>query len=201
VRAPTPSAAAELAVPDAQGWKQQFAAMERRSGGAINRQLGAFAQAANQLTGRLRRRSPRFILRQNAQRLDELGSRARRASTARLDAARAHLLQLGTRLLNASPNRQCQVSRQNLREQRLRLSAAMQAQLNAARARLATQAAGLQIASPLATLERGYALVTDEQTGAALRDAAELQPGQEIQARLARGGFRATITRVLKEKP
>jgi exodeoxyribonuclease VII large subunit len=77
----------------------------------------------------------------------------------------------------------------------------MQTRLNAARARLSTGAAGLQIASPLATLERGYALVTDGKTGAALRDAAELQTGQEVQARLAHGGFRATITRVLKEKP
>jgi exodeoxyribonuclease VII large subunit len=201
MRAPTPSAAAELVVPDAQGWQQQFAATERRSGSAMNRQLRMLAQAAAQLTGRLRRRSPRFILRQNAQRLDELGSRARRASAARLDAEGARLLQLGTRLLNASPSRQCQAGRQQLREQQLRLSAAMQTRLNAARARLSTGAAGLQIASPLATLERGYALVTDGKTGAALRDAAELQTGQEVQARLAHGGFRATITRVLKEKP
>ncbi|MGI9331074.1 MAG: exodeoxyribonuclease VII large subunit [Gammaproteobacteria bacterium] len=201
MRAPTPSAAAELAVPDAQGWQQQFTAMERRSSSAMQRQLSTLVQGTAQLTGRLRRRSPRFILRQNAQRLDELASRARRASAARLESESAHLLQLSTRLLNASPNRQCQAGQQKLREQQLRLSAAMQTRLTAARGRLATLAAGLQIASPLATLDRGYALVTDGKTGATLRDAADLKTGQEVEARLARGGFRATITRVLKPKP
>jgi exodeoxyribonuclease VII large subunit len=54
--------------------------------------------------------------------------------------------------------------------------------------------------SPLATLGRGYAIVTDA-AGHVLQGAADVQPGQRVTARLARGGFRAEVTELLPERP
>jgi exodeoxyribonuclease VII large subunit len=48
--------------------------------------------------------------------------------------------------------------------------------------------------SPLATLTRGYAIVTDTTTGRVLMDAARIAPGTVVDARLARGSLRATVT-------
>jgi exodeoxyribonuclease VII large subunit len=53
----------------------------------------------------------------------------------------------------------------------------------------------LQSVSPLATLTRGYAIVTDTATGRVLMDAASVAPGTIVEARLARGSLRATVTR------
>jgi exodeoxyribonuclease VII large subunit len=52
---------------------------------------------------------------------------------------------------------------------------------------------GLHTVSPLATLDRGYAIVTDVTTGTIVRDAKRLQRGQRVAGRLASGTFRATV--------
>jgi exodeoxyribonuclease VII large subunit len=59
------------------------------------------------------------------------------------------------------------------------------------RLRMATRA--LDSVSPLATLDRGYAIVSDEETGAILTDAAKAKPGSDIRAQLAHGTLKATV--------
>jgi exodeoxyribonuclease VII large subunit len=65
--------------------------------------------------------------------------------------------------------------------------------LSRLQAQLTTQTQVLNTVSPLATLERGYAIVT-RADGSVLQDAAEVQSGDEIEARLKRGSVRARIT-------
>jgi exodeoxyribonuclease VII large subunit len=66
------------------------------------------------------------------------------------------------------------------------------------RTRLAHAAARLEALSPLAVLNRGYAIVYTEQ-GSILRDAATAQPNQQIRARLAKGSVKALITDTVTE--
>jgi len=82
---------------------------------------------------------------------------------------------------------------------KLRLDAAGRDLARAVRGRLVEQrqrfelaARALHTVSPLATLDRGYAIVADA-TGKVLQDAASLQPGDRISARLARGHFTAAV--------
>jgi exodeoxyribonuclease VII large subunit len=56
----------------------------------------------------------------------------------------------------------------------------------------------LRALSPLGILERGYALVFDEQGNLVTRSA-QLSPGQQVRGRLARGGFTARVERVEPE--
>jgi exodeoxyribonuclease VII large subunit len=63
---------------------------------------------------------------------------------------------------------------------------------------LRSAARALEATSPLATLARGYAIVTIAGSGAVVRDATEAPPGTEVDARLARGRLRA---RVVSAKP
>ncbi len=76
-------------------------------------------------------------------------------------------------------------------QQRLRGSGTAAVQRLNIRLKLATRA--LDSVSPLATLERGYAIVTDEASGEILTDAARVSPGAGIRAQLARGALRATV--------
>lgn len=194
LRAPTPSAAAELVVPDAQAWQQQVSSATRRAVAAMRRDLRNRSHAHANLAGRLRRRNPRYLLRQHAQRIDELATRLRRAALQRVNRERARLLHARARLVGASPAARCRDTRHRLDGQRLRMIAAIRVQLGNTRAHLGALAAGLQVASPLATLERGYAIVTDE-TGAAVTNASQLKIDQITETRLARGRFKARVTK------
>jgi exodeoxyribonuclease VII large subunit len=68
----------------------------------------------------------------------------------------------------------------------------MSRRLELAQARFALAVRGLQSLSPLATLERGYAIVFDA-AGRVVSDAATVEPGTTIEARLARGRLRARV--------
>jgi exodeoxyribonuclease VII large subunit len=148
VRAPTPSSAAELVVPDGRTLLSSLANAQRR-----------LRQLAEQ---RLTRAFERF------------GN-------------------LGQRLARAHPGNRLQQQMQRLDELDLRLRRALEAALVRADQRLLLARRGLDSISPLATLERGYAIVTGPD-GRALLDATDVRNGDTIEARLKRGIVRATVT-------
>ena len=65
--------------------------------------------------------------------------------------------------------------------------------------RLALLGRALHSVSPLATLDRGYAIVKSESSGKVLTDAGETAPGEDIRARLANGELVATVSKVQKK--
>jgi len=79
------------------------------------------------------------------------------------------------------------------------MAAAMRNQLLQNKVRLERMARALDMLSPLAILERGYALVFD-QSGQLVKDAGQVKVGEEISARLARGEIRATVRETTEEK-
>ncbi|MCE7897194.1 MAG: exodeoxyribonuclease VII large subunit, partial [Gammaproteobacteria bacterium PRO8] len=87
--------------------------------------------------------------------------------------------------------------RERLERQRLRLAAAVRLCLAAGGNRLAVAAASLQALSPLRTLERGYAIVSDAVTGAVIRSASDVEPGAVLHARLGQGSIEATVVKKL----
>jgi exodeoxyribonuclease VII large subunit len=74
-----------------------------------------------------------------------------------------------------------------------RLPAALGYRLSRSRDRLSGTVRALNAVSPLATLERGYAIVTRVPDGRVVTDAADVEAGNEIEARLARGRLRARV--------
>ena len=74
----------------------------------------------------------------------------------------------------------------------------MQATLTARRQALAVNSRALNAISPLATLERGYAIVSTPD-GSILRDARDVQPGARISARLGKGQLACTVDEVSEE--
>jgi exodeoxyribonuclease VII large subunit len=192
VRAPTPSAAAELVVPDAEEWLGTFIRFGERLQRCMRRQIEEHRKRLRWLTGRAALVSPSVRLGAQAQRLDELEQCLVRALRRRLQEHRERLRWLMGRAALVSPS--ARLTQQLLRLESLdqRLRRAGRQVISVRRERLAPLVRTLQAVSPLGTLERGYAIVSVE-GGGILRSAADAAPGTMIEARLARGRIRAKV--------
>ncbi len=193
MRAPTPSGAAEIAVPDQHAWLGQLGQNMKRLASLAGRQQQRVAERLGFLAGRLKRQDPRQRLAQDSQRLDEMELRARRAVDAKTSGQRRELAAMIARLAAASPAKQLQ--RQLMRRDNLnrRLYRAASQVIEGKSQRLEGFARELNAISPLATLGRGYALVYDSK-GNLIRDPASVKPGDSIKARVADGHIHARVT-------
>jgi exodeoxyribonuclease VII large subunit len=192
VRAPTPSAAAELVVPDAEEWLNAYVRFGARLQRGMRRRLEEHRERLRWLTGRLDQVSPAARLGAQAQRLDELEQALVRALRRRLQEHRERLRWLSGRAAQVSPS--TRLTQQLLRLKNLdqRLSRTWRHALDSRREKLLPLVRTLNAVSPLATLERGYAIVSVE-GGTILRNAAHAKPGTIIEARLAQGRVRAKV--------
>ncbi len=186
-RAPTPSAAAELAVPDRTDLLARVEALAGRARVAMDARLARLATHLAGLERRLRLQGPAARLRQRAQRLDELRGRLLRVPRHLLGHRQHTLARLHARLAAAGPARRLERAQGRLEGLRPRLHGAMALRLERAREALAREVATLEAVSPLATLARGYAIVTRPPGGEVLRSAAGVRVGEWIGVRLHRG--------------
>jgi exodeoxyribonuclease VII large subunit len=198
VRAPTPSAAALAAVPDKQSWLEVLAQLEQRFAGAVGRTLRAQSLSLASIAQRLQISHPGVKLAQHAQRLDDLELRMRLALRAAVSAKQQRLETLSTRLWRENPRHRLEALCAHAAALRQRLVTIFAGTLNAFEQRLALASRTLDAVSPLATLGRGFAVVT-RVDGAVLRDAAQAPAGMEIEARLAKGRLRATVVSQVKD--
>lgn len=193
LRAPTPSAAAEKISPDQAAWLARLTETRQRLTGAARRHLRQQEVRLGQLAARLR--DPRRQLQEKAQRLDDVELRFRQAIGQRLGRERTHSDHLAQRLLAHRPSRRIGEQTQRVDQLGERLQASLSRQLETRNQRLESAARTLNAVSPLATLGRGYAIVSsDHQT--VVRDPATLFPGDRIRAKLAKGTVDATVSSV-----
>lgn len=193
-RAPTPSAAAEIAVPDSREWYRNFLNLEQRLEFLFQQHLRHQRQLLENLTRRLRH--PHTRLQEVSQRVDELEQRLDRAWT-HLERERFHQLSgLLIQLQRLSPAQHIEAYHLRLRELNRHLHTCQQQCLDQQRMRLEMAQRALQAISPQATLERGYAIVTGPQ-GIVLRKASQVRPGARIEIQLAGGHIRGEVTEIL----
>lgn len=193
LRAPTPSAAAEKISPDQAAWLARLTETRQRLASAASRYLRQQEVRLDQLAARLR--DPRRQLQEKAQRLDDVELRFRQAISQRLGRERTHSDHLAQRLLAHRPSRRIGEQTQRVDQLGERLQASLSRQLEKRNQRLESAARTLNAVSPLATLGRGYAIVSsDNQT--VVRDPATLSPGDRIRAKLAKGTVDATVSSV-----
>jgi len=168
VRAPTPSAAAELVVPDRAEFAAALARGADRMHAAAGRALGDAGRLAAEERRALDRLHPAGALASARERAGALLDRATRGLLDRLADARRLDERLVARMVPIVPARVALASGQ-----------------------LAAAGAALGALGPGATLERGYAIVRRERDGAIVRDPAEARPATALRIRVARGEFGA----------
>ncbi|BFI95944.1 MAG: exodeoxyribonuclease VII large subunit [Rhodanobacter sp.] len=186
LRAPTPSAAAELLVPDAQATLRHLRQLRQRLALFEQRRLQALGQRVDHLLARLQAQRPQARLSRDRERLAHLRHRLLAALRERQQRDRNRLDRLHARLLARHPQQRLPLLQRQLAEQSQRLRQAIARQLERDRHALQQAARTLHAVSPLATLERGYAILFDGE-GKVVRAADEVREGDDLRARLAEG--------------
>jgi exodeoxyribonuclease VII large subunit len=192
-RAATPSAAAELLSPDQREWHLQLQAAEKGLVRLMQRKLADATTRLSYLRQRLKH--PGALLREQAQRMDDLEQRLLLAQKNLLLRHQSALALLDSRLMAGSPAPRLQQLQRDIQQCRNRLDTAMHRQLQDAAKRLAHLAQMLDSLSPLGTLQRGYAIVTNS-AGGVVRDARDVAVGDEVTARLAHGQLGLVVAKV-----
>ncbi len=190
VRAPTPSAAAEIVVPDRAEFLVAVRDAGRRLDGAATARLRTTAREVVAERRALDRLSPAAQLASARERVGLLLDRATRALGTDLAARRRLADGLGRRLAPTLPGR---LGRDRGRLERSGVLDSLAVRRTAAaRASLGSAGAALAVLAPQATLDRGYAIVHRAGDGAIVRDPAEAPAGTRLALRVARGELPAT---------
>jgi exodeoxyribonuclease VII large subunit len=193
LRAPTPSAAAELITAAQHRIEERVAALTTRLARAIDYRLIHARQRYTRLSADSVLIRLRDTLYRREQHLDDLGYRLEAAMQRRLRTPGTRLAGLAQRLGRQTPTARLAAAHRRLDRARVALTRTSARILEPRRRRLAAAATRLEALSPLAVLNRGYALVYAED-GSLLHDAAQASPGQKIRARLASGALTATVS-------
>ena len=187
LRAATPSAAAELLVPDRDALLRQLGDARRNVVRAQDRRIQSLAQRVDHLQARLVARHPQNRLQQTRQRIDGLAARLMQVGQRRVEQRSARVAQLLARLRALNPQPRIDRQREHIGMLAARLAASTAKRVDRQRAHLLGLARALNAVSPLATLHRGYAILRDPQTGMTLRSINNMAVGEDVVARIADG--------------
>ncbi|HYK50515.1 MAG TPA: exodeoxyribonuclease VII large subunit [Terriglobales bacterium] len=194
LRAPTPSAAAELVIRSRQDVEEQAEGLRQRLTRAMRYHLLMGRQALTELAqhGAFARMVDAINRRQ--QKLDDLKNRLERSERYILEQQRRRLEVAAAAVRHYDVRRMLAGIRKELDARVASLASVTRTVLLQRTGKLNQLEGQLQALSPLAILDRGYALVFDS-SGALLKDAAGVRAGDEISARLAKGSLTATVKR------
>ena len=195
LRAPTPSAAAELVAPDRSARAQRLVHLKQRLLLAISRRQTAARHGFALLQKRLDHQDPKRRLEQQSQRLDELSGRLQQLLNLRLHQGERRLANLELRLQARSPSTLLAAGKRRHQLAEERLHSLMSKRQDLAAHRLAMLSARLDGISPLATLGRGYS-ITRTPSGEVISRAAQVSPGQQLVTTLAEGDLRVRVEEV-----
>jgi exodeoxyribonuclease VII large subunit len=193
LRAPTPSAAAELVIRSRQEIEEQSEGLRQRLGRAMRYRLLIARQSLTELAqhGAFGRIMDSLGRRQ--QRIDDLVYRLEKAERRVIDAQRRRWEVAAAAVRHYDAARRLAAMREQLQSRTAALTGAFRTALLHSRSRVERLGGQLQALSPLAILDRGYALVFDS-SGSLVKDAAQLKVGDEISAKLAKGVIDSKVT-------
>ncbi|WP_068714711.1 exodeoxyribonuclease VII large subunit [Vibrio tritonius] len=192
VRAPTPSAAAELVSRDNSHKMQAFFNAQQKLVNSWRYYLSQQKTQLTQLNYRLDKQHPMYRLERQQQRLDEREMRLKQAILKRCQQTRQHLARQEYRLQLQSPVKRLTQQRHQLAITEQKLLEAMQRSLLKKRYQFGMLAEKLDTVSPLSTLSRGYSITQNAQ-GKVVRSAQEVNVGDTLITRLADGEIHSTV--------
>jgi len=198
LRAPTPSAAAELVIRSRQDLEEQAAGLQERLARAIRYRLLMARQVLTEATQQGAFARMMDGINQRQQRLDDLTFRIEKSERRLIEQHRRRWERASSAVRHYDARRVLAGIKRDLTSHTATLGAAMKTVLLRNRSRLDQIEHELKALSPVAILERGYALVFDS-SGNLLKDSSQVNAGDQISAKLARGEVSARVESVRKD--
>jgi exodeoxyribonuclease VII large subunit len=196
VRAPTPSAAAELVIRAKAEVQGELQALAERLQRAMRSRLEALRSRLDACQQRRVLQDPWAPLRTMEQRLDELSNRLERGMQAHMHLAQEAVEHYESAIVHLSPAMMIGLWRERLAAFERRLLVAQRLRMRRERQALERLTATLQALSPLAVLARGYSICRTGADGQVIREASAVAPGTRVDVTLWRGGLQCTVEAV-----
>lgn len=195
VRAPTPSAAAEIVTPDRTDLLQTLTRQYQQLLRNIKSRLSTTGQQLVWIQKHLAQQHPKRKLAEKIQLVDASEAALVQAQLKILNKLQMRYRELDARLQKHTPAHPIAKLQQQMHYFQQHLSTSVLTQLSRQKAQLASFAAKLEALSPLATLARGYAIVTDVNNHI-LQDAQQVKVGAEVSIRLSKGSLACEVTKI-----
>jgi len=194
LRAPTPSAAAELVVKAKDEFSRQITQYQARLQKDLRLRIADARQRFSTLASSYVFHRPAEAVRQYQQQLDDYAHRLHRAPGATLAAHRARWMTVAQKFKLLSPQAMLVNRRQRLAADEHRFQTARAQRAEAVRHRLSQASVKLEILSPNATLQRGYSITLIPETGRIVRSVTHVQPGTNISTNVLDGAFSSVVS-------
>jgi exodeoxyribonuclease VII large subunit len=191
LRAPTPSAAAELLSPDGEDMLNQFEGFEILLAEAVTRKIRHLEQRTDYLQKRLQH--PGRKLQEQAQHLDRLDIRLRRAMAGKMQQQTAQMQSAQDRLVRQSPKQAIAQRKQAVANSVKQIMRAVGQQLELKQSKTAQAMHLLDTVSPLKTLGRGYSIIRDS-SDKVVKTVAQVSAGDTLRGQLTDGEVVFSVT-------
>jgi exodeoxyribonuclease VII large subunit len=199
LRAATPSAAAEHVVPHQEAWLNAFDALEKQLSQLIQRRLLQHQQQLAWLDKALQQQHPGQKLQRNAQRLDELEQRINQAIQHKLRDCQQQLAIGHHQLKQWQPSQRINSHQQQLSYLQQRLQRSIELKLSRLKTRQAAICQTLQAVSPLATLDRGYAISQRQDNQQIIKSSQQLAINDLMLTRFAQGQVVSEVKEIIHD--
>ncbi len=196
LRAPTPSAAAELMSPDQQDYLDYLTGYQQQLLTSVRNKIGEQNSNLRWLTKQLKRPDRRLM--EHAQTLDRLENQMRRAISNKVQRVDAEIAQRKRALFASSPLLRLAETGRRIQAELQSLNSSMQIQLQRSSSQLEQLARSLNAVSPLQVLARGYS-ITYTEAGEVLQHAEKVKIKDTLRSRLAAGSVVSVVTEVQPE--
>ena len=193
LRAPTPSAGAERVVQAKEDMAARIDALTHRLDAAVKMRLQRTRARVDSVRSHRVFEAERGRLRTYAQRVDDLARRAETGARRRIEQAGERRRRVSERLEAFRWDRLAAARRERIADHTRRLGEALRGRIRSGRSELGRAIGKLESLSPLAVLQRGYALVFDER-GVLVQRADQVAAGDVVDVRLHEGALRARVT-------
>ncbi|HFK3152956.1 exodeoxyribonuclease VII large subunit [Citrobacter sedlakii] len=195
LRAPTPSAAAEMVSRNQQELVRQLQSAQQRLGMAMDYFLANRSRRFTQLHHRLQQQHPQLRLARQQSALERLQQRMNIAIDSQLKRSGQQQFRLLQRLNHQNPQPRIHRAQSRIQQLEYRLADTIRARLSVTRERFGNAVTHLQAVSPLSTLARGYS-VTSSADGNVLKHTKQVKAGDLLTTRVTDGWVESEVKAV-----
>lgn len=193
LRAPTPSGAAELAVPDQHDWIKSIDNISEKINTIITQQINSKSQLSDWINKRLSQISPKMTVKRQIEKSNNLQKMLSSSILQNLSKQDKNIHQLKSNLNEVSPRLKIHTQLSRIKELNQKITSCSDHLLEGLNNRIKLASKTLNSVSPLRTLDRGYAIARDAKTKNVIMSADTIEIENDIEVKLAKGEIKVTV--------